>query len=258
MESLLAFWADAGIDVCLEDEPVNRLAEAARLIRPAPMPVASLVPTRPANLAQRRASDETAALEQAKTLAAGAQTLEALAEALQGFEACGLRRNLAHQPVLWRGLMPSKIMIIAEAPLAEDETEARPGPEGQLLERMLQAAGLKDRCILTHTVFWHPPGGRAPSLAEQKICQPFLERAIGLIQPQYLLLLGAASARAMLGREDGILALRGQWFDWTASDQGQTLPALVTMTPSFLLQQSAAKKKAWADLQSFNARALGV
>lgn len=258
MESLLAFWADAGIDVCLEDEPVNRLAEAARLVRPAPMPVASLVPARPANPAQRRASDETAALEQAKTLAAGAQTLEALAEALQGFEGCGLRRNLAHQPVLWRGLLPSKIMIIAEAPLAEDETEARPGPEGQLLDRMLQAAGLKDRCILTHTVFWHPPGGRAPNLAEQKICQPFLERAIGLIQPQYLLLLGAASARAMLGREDGILALRGQWFDWTASDQALTLPALVTMTPSFLLQQSAAKKKAWADLQSFNARTLGV
>jgi DNA polymerase len=258
MESLLAFWADAGIDVCLEDEPVNRLAEAARLVRAAPSPVASLVPARPANPAQRRASDETAALEQAKRLAAGAQTLEALAEALQGFEGCGLRRNLAHQPVLWRGLTPSKIMIIAEAPLAEDETEARPGPEGQLLERMLQAAGLQDRCILTHTVFWHPPGGRAPSLAEQKICQPFLERAIGLIQPQYLLLLGAASARAMLGREDGILALRGQWFDWTDSDQGLTLPALVTMTPSFLLQQSAAKKKAWADLQSFNARALGV
>jgi hypothetical protein len=30
------------------------------------------------------------------------------------------------------------------------------------------------------------------------------------------------------------------------------------MTPGFLLQQFAAKKKAWADLQSFNARALGV
>jgi DNA polymerase len=258
MESLLAFWADAGIDVCLEDEPVNRLAEVAHLARPSAAPVASLAPARGESPAQRRASNDIAALAQAKTLAAEAQSLEALAEALLSFEGCGLRRNLGHQPVLWRGALSSKIMIIAEAPLTEDETEARPGPEGQLLDRMLQAAGLKDRCILTHTVFWHPPGGRAPSLAEQKICQPFLERAIDLIQPQYLLLLGAASARAMLGREDGILALRGQWFDWTASDQGLTLPALVTMTPGFLLQQSAAKKKAWADLQSFNARALGV
>lgn len=254
MESLLSFWADAGIDVCLEDEPVNRLTESARLIKPAAVATQGQAPARPVSLAQRKADDGAAAWAQAKTLAADADSLSALAEALQGFEGCTLRRNLDHKPVLWRGPETASIMVIAEAPLAEDETGGRPGPEGQLLERMLHAANLAEHCILTHTVFWHPLGGQTPSQADQKICQPFLDKAIRLIRPQHLLLLGAATARALLANEDGILALRGRWFDWTASDQSLTIPAMVTMTPGFLLQQSAAKKKAWSDLQNFMAK----
>ena len=34
VESLLAFWAEAGADTCFEAEPVDRLAEALKPVRP--------------------------------------------------------------------------------------------------------------------------------------------------------------------------------------------------------------------------------
>ncbi|MDB5458238.1 MAG: uracil-DNA glycosylase, partial [Caulobacter sp.] len=45
-ESLLAFWADAGVEACYGDEPVDRLAEGAALLRarqqaPPPTPIAA-------------------------------------------------------------------------------------------------------------------------------------------------------------------------------------------------------------------------
>ena len=77
------------------------------------------------------------------------------------------------------------------------------GRAGQLLDRMLAAAGLADRVFITNTVFWRPPGNRTPTGSEQLVCRPFLERAIELIRP-YLLLVGGAAAKAMLDQSDGI------------------------------------------------------
>jgi hypothetical protein len=36
VESLLAFWADAGVEAAYSDAPVDRTAEGARLLRKAP------------------------------------------------------------------------------------------------------------------------------------------------------------------------------------------------------------------------------
>lgn len=256
VESLLSFWADAGIDLCLEDEPINRLTETAQMMRaqtpPTPLRVAP-APRGPA--AANMAALETAA-EKAKGLASSASTLEALAQAIVDFEDCPLRRDVAHQPVLWRGQPGSQVLIIGEAPTAGDQSTGQPfsGIEGRLLDRMLSAAGLTDQCLMMNSVFWQPAGGRAPTAAEQKICLPFVERAVQLSPPKSLLLLGAASARGMLGRDDGILAMHGRWQDWTSSDGQTSLPAMVTLTPTFLLQQPSAKKKSWNDLLSFASR----
>ena len=53
-----------------------------------------------------------------------------------------------------------------------------------------------------------------------------------------------------------MLALQGQWLEWRSSDGAMTLPVRVTLTPAFLLQQSAAKKKTWADMLALS-EALG-
>ena len=256
VESLLSFWADAGIDLCLEDEPVNRLTETAQMMRaPSPPTPLRAAPAPRGPTAANMAALETAA-EKAKGLAAAAQTLEALAKAIVGFEDCPLRRDGAHQPVLWRGKYGGSVLIIGESPTTGDQSTGQPfsGIEGRLLDRMLSATDLTDQCLMINSIFWQPAGGRAATAAEQKVCLPFLERVIELNPPKALLLMGAASARGLLGRDDGVLAMHGRWQEWTSSDGQTSLPAMVTLTPTFLLQQPSAKKKSWNDLLSFAAR----
>jgi uracil-DNA glycosylase len=241
-ESLLAFWADAGVEALYGDEPVNRLL---RPEPPKPAAVAAPTPIRSAP-----APDIAAAVEEAQALAAGADSLESLAAAIAEFNGCGLKFEGARQAVFARGNPEAEIMLIGEGPGADEDVRGLPfvGRAGQLLDRMLAAAGVADRVFITNTVYWRPPGNRTPTPAEQAVCRPFVERAISLVNPKALLLCGGASAKSMLARDEGILSLRGRWFEWVSGDGAVNLPALPTLHPAFLLRTPGAKKKAWGDL----------
>lgn len=155
-----------------------------------------------------------------------------------------------------RGAPDAPVMVIGEGPGADEDAQGAPfvGRAGKLLDKMLAAAGLTGRVFITNTVYWRPPGNRTPTPQEQAVCQPFLERAVALVKPRFLLLAGGASAKSVLRREEGILSLRGRWFDWTSQDGAQTVAAMPTLHPAFLLRQPAAKKKAWQDLLSLTER----
>jgi len=254
-ESALAFWADAGVDTAYADAPVDRLAEGVERLKakvaPAPRPLRA--PTGPVGAP---AVDVSAAVAEARARAAEARNLEALAAAIAAFDGCGLKFEGAKQSVFSRGNPEAPLMIIGEGPGQEEDARGEPfvGKAGQLLDRMIAAAGLEGRVFITNTVFWRPPGNRTPSPAEQAICAPFLERAIQLVNPKMLLLAGGASAKSVLKREEGILSLRGRWFEWHGEAGGAPLPALPTLHPAFLLRQPAAKKKAWQDLLTLTER----
>jgi DNA polymerase len=247
IESLLAFWCDAGVDVCLADAPVDRTAEA-------PRPRKAQIPGSPTAVARRPESavapDVSAAVAEARRLAALAQDLDQLREAISGFDGCGLKFEGARQAVFARGAQDAPLAIVGEGPGAEEDQRGEPfvGRAGRLLDQMLKAAGLEGRVFITNTVFWRPPGNRTPSVTEQMVCQPFVERALTLLRPRFLLLVGGPSAKSMLKREEGILSLRGRWFEWRDSSGELVVPALPTLHPAFLLRQPAAKKKAWGDL----------
>ena len=254
LESLLAFWADGGVDAMLLAAPLDRI-EAGRIVPPAPPPL------RPAAVAAAAPGavrpDLGGALAQAQAAAAACADLAQLAQAIAAFEGCPLRfAGAARQAVFSRGREDAPVMVIGEGPGAEEDARGLPfvGRAGQLLDRMLAAAGLAERAFVTNTVFWRPPGNRTPTPAEQMVCLPFLERAIALVRPKMLLLVGGASAKAMLKKEDGILSLRGRWFEWRSSAGDLELPALPTLHPAFLLRQPAAKKRAWADLLTLTER----
>ncbi|HXQ10020.1 MAG TPA: uracil-DNA glycosylase [Caulobacteraceae bacterium] len=243
IESLLGFWAEAGVDAIVLDTPVDRLTERPRAAPQRIAPVAAK-PQSPV------APDVSGAIAEARKAAADAGDLEALAAAIAAFDGCGLKREGARQAVFSRGAADAPVMLIGEAPGAEEDAQGAPfvGRAGKLLDRMLAAAGLEGRVFITNTVFWRPPGNRNPTPQEQLVCAPFLERAITLVRPKLLVLAGGAAAKALLHRPEGILALRGRWFDWTSGDGTLALPALPTLHPAFLLRQPAAKKRAWADL----------
>ena len=251
LESLLAFWSAAGVEVCTTDEPVDRRIPTA----PPQRPVAPTPLRQPAALAQPM-PEIGEALAQARAMATAAGDLTALAEAIAAFEGCPLKHQGARQPVFSRGDPASPVMAIGEGPGGEEDQQGAPfvGRAGKLLDQMLGAAGLHDRVFITNTVFWRPPGNRTPTVAEQSVCAPFLERAIELVQPKVLLLVGGASAKFMLSKDEGILSLRGRWFEWRSQNGETVLPALPTLHPAFLLRQPAAKKRAWADLLTLSER----
>jgi DNA polymerase len=246
LESLLAFWAEAGVDTLYADEPINRLSEPAPVrratpVQPAPATITRIAPAGP---------DISAAIAEARALAEAAHDLTALEAAIAAFDGCGLKFEGARRAVFARGDPAAPVMVIGEGPGGDEDAQGQPfvGRAGKLLDKMLAAAGLHDRVFITNTVYWRPPGNRTPTPAEQMVCRPFLDRAIALVQPRFLLLVGASSAKSVLGREEGILTLRGRWFEWTSPDTATVLPALPTLHPAFLLRQPAAKKKAWSDL----------
>jgi uracil-DNA glycosylase family 4 len=158
--------------------------------------------------------------------------------------------------VFSRGPGDAPLMIIGEGPGADEDAQGQPfvGRAAKLLDRMLKAAGLTGRAFITNTVFWRPPGNRTPTPQEQAICAPFVERAIALVKPKMLMLAGGASAKAMLKREEGILSLRGRWFEWTSERWSHRLPSHADPAPGLPAAQPAAKKKAWQDLLTLTER----
>jgi DNA polymerase len=195
-----------------------------------------------------------AAIASARHLAAEAQSIEDLRAALLAFEGCALKAT-AMNLCLFDGNPEAKVMIIGEAPGAEEDRQGRPfvGAAGQLLDRMLAPIGLDRQSVyITNLLFWRPPGNRNPTAAEVAACLPFLERQVELVDPSHLLLLGASSVRTLLARQEGILKLRGRWAHYQQAGLSRPIPAMPTLHPAYLLRQPAQKRLAWRDFLAFN------
>ncbi len=246
-ESLLAFWRDAGVDACFEDAPVDR----THVEPPAPIKAVAK-----ATAAVSKVADISDAVADARRLAHAANSLEELAEAVAGFEGCPLRGMGARQSVFGRGDPKAPVLVIGEGPGGEEDEQGKPfvGRAGKLLDRMLEAAGLKDRVFITNTVYWRPPGNRTPTPQEQATCAPFLERTFELMKPKVVLLVGAAASKAVLQADEGIMRLRGQWKEWRLAEGAVSAPVMPTLHPAFLLRQPLAKRQVWADLLELSGR----
>lgn len=247
LESLLAFWRDAGVVESVDDVPHDRVAEGLqRQLR-----VHAPAPDEPAPLVLPEAGPDAAAgAALAREAALACDSLEALATAVAAFGGATLGGRTGRAPVFSRGPADAALMVIGEAPGADEEAEGRPfaGRAGGLLDRALQAAGLLDQAMLTYTVFRRQPGDRAPTPEQQAVLEPFLDRAIALVRPRALLVLGQGAARGALRQEGGIGSLRGRWLERVSDDGAERTPALASFSPAFLLSQPRMKKAFWADL----------
>ena len=245
LESFLAFWSEAGVDSCYLDAPIDRTQMA-------PLPVVKALARATASVAPAPGAASADALTEARALAAGADSLEALAAAIAGFKGCPLIGMGASKAVFARGNPEAPILVIGEAPGAEEDAQGKPfvGRAGQLLDRMLAAGGLTDQVFITNTVYWRPPGSRPPTPQEQAVSAPFVERVMSLLRPKLVLLVGAAAMRSVLQTDESLMKARGQWREWRLSEGGVAAPALATLNPAFLLRQPQFKRQAWQDILS--------
>ncbi len=224
---------------------------AQRSLRPGGAPVTSGRAATPVGGARTFATAAPdAAVGAARTAARAAPTLESLQRALETFDGCSLKAT-AKSLCFYRGAAQAPLMIIGEAPGRDEDMEGRPfvGRAGQLLDRMLGAAGWTEADVhITNVVYWRPPGNRTPTPLETEVCRPFLERQIELVAPRVLLLLGGAATKQIFRTDEGILKVRGRW--QTLEFGGLKVPAVASLHPAYLLRTPIAKRQAWRDLLS--------
>ena len=184
-----------------------------------------------------------------------ASTLSELRDSMIEFDGCSLK-NTAMNIVFGDGDEKSDVMVIGEAPGADEDREGLPfvGLSGKLLNKMLHSIGLvRSQVYITNIIPWRPPGNRQPTIRETATCLPFVQRHIELINPKVLILVGGTASKTLLVRKEGIMRLRGRWFEYQKNDK-TAIPAMSIFHPAFLLRSPAQKINAWKDLLAIRSR----
>lgn len=218
--SALQWWAEAGVDTLIDEEPRDWLRPRTEISTPVPTPVENL------------------------------EELPGQLDLFQAYLASSDRLSFASPSaprICPAGDPASGLMILADMPTSDDCAEGilLSGEAGRLFDRMLAAIGRdRESIYLAALSCLRSPDGRltaAPALQ----CAALARHHIGLAAPKAVLLFGDTCSRALLGL--GMAEARGRWHE-IATHAG-LFKALVTIPPNYLLGQPTAKAHAWADLQ---------
>ena len=180
--------------------------------------------------------------------------LERLKKSIQSIKNCSLKEN-AKNMVFSDGNPRSKIMLIGEAPGANEDEEALPfvGRAGALLDKMLSAINLdRKKVYISNIVNYRPPDNRRPTDEEVKRYLPFITKHIEIINPKIIVLLGSTAMNALIGKEVVISKMRGKWIEKKFGNCKASV--IITFHPAFLMRQPAQKKMAWIDLKMIRDR----
>lgn len=246
----LRWQVEAGADEVIGEVPIDRTRP------PPPPPVEAVVKPPPPRPAAPVVLSQGAAVESAHRLAEAATTIDELKAAVEAYDGCALKKT-ATNTVFGDGNPNARIMFIGEAPGADEDRQGLPfvGVSGQLLDRMVVHIGLdRTSYFITNIIFWRPPGNRNPSPAEMASCRPFVERMIQLVDPDILVPVGGSAAKALLDRKEGIMRLRGAWYDYDCPGRDRPIPTRPLYHPAFLLRSPAQKRDAWRDLLAIRER----
>jgi DNA polymerase len=159
---------------------------------------------------------------------------------------CKLHAQGRKQIVFGVGNPKADLMFVGEGPGADEDEQGEPfvGRAGQLLNKMIEAMGIKREDVyIANVVKCRPPGNRTPERDETETCSPFLFRQIETIKPKAIVAHCAVAAKSLLGINETMMNMRGQWYDF----RGTKLR--VTYHPAFLLRDPRQKGEAWKDLQ---------
>ena len=162
---------------------------------------------------------------------------------------CNLKKQ-AKNIVFSDGNPKSKIMLIGEAPGANEDQEGLPfvGRAGMLLDKMLAAINLDRKNVyISNIINYRPPDNRRPTEEEIKQYLPFISKHIEIINPKILVLLGSTAMNALIGKEIVISKMRGKWLEKEFGSCKTSV--IITFHPAFLMRQPAQKKLSWIDLK---------
>ena len=263
----LEWWVEAGVTDLISDIPNNYFSLTKQHIPAESLSDLRYEETMPRKSAAAESVSKfqtkpkllsaslTDAIGEARKLADEAKTLQDLHAAVANFNGCPLKKT-ANKTVFADGNPKSEVMVIGEAPGADEDREGLPfvGMSGKLLDKVLASIKLTrkgshgENFYITNTIFWRPPGNRKPTPEELAICEPFLEKHIALVNPKILVLVGATAVTAVLKRNDSMGKLRSQVFKYKNDYMKNEVDVMVTYHPSFLLRAPLNKRLAWEDM----------
>lgn len=186
-----------------------------------------------------------------KVLAPVPQVWEDLVAHIAQCQACELHKGRSHAVSGTGALSAPEWLVVGEAPGSVDDRTGLPfqGKAGQLLQAMLASIQVTDQATVFYTnlIKCRPLGNRTPEPDEIAACLPYLQRQIALLGPRRILALGGLAAQALLGVADDLETLRGKVHAMHSED-GRSIPVLVTYHPAALLLRPQHKLDAWRDL----------
>jgi uracil-DNA glycosylase len=168
----------------------------------------------------------------------GNETLDQIREDLGDCQRCKLAKGRKHI-VFGQGHPHAKVVFIGEGPGADEDEQGLPfvGRAGKLLNRMLESVGIRREDVyICNVVKCRPPGNRTPEKDEVDACSPFLFRQLDAIQPRLICCLGAPAARTVLGLKEGMLKIRGRFYDYGRAK------AMATVHPAYVLRNPREEK----------------
>jgi DNA polymerase len=178
-------------------------------------------------------------------------TLDQLQQQVMSCVACGLCQH-RRQAVFGTGAPTARWLVVGEAPGEQEDRQGLPfvGRSGQLLDAMLASVGMsrKSNVYITNVIKCRPPANRNPRPEEIAACSPYLKRQIDLLKPERILVVGRFAAQTLLGTDATIGSLRGRVHTFK-SEEGRTIPLVVSYHPAYLLRSPLEKARAWQDLR---------
>ena len=138
--------------------------------------------------------------------------LEAEVKKCKKCRLCQNRNNV----VFGTGNKNAKLMFIGEGPGADEDIQGEPfvGKAGKLMNMAFETIGLKrEEVYIANIVKCRPPSNRNPEDDEAQACLNYLRNQVILVKPQIIVLLGSVALKNILGKEYGITASRGKWFE---------------------------------------------
>lgn len=181
--------------------------------------------------------------------------------------------------VFGEGNPDSKIMIIGEAPGAEEDATGVPfvGQAGQLLNQILASTSdnpeiqalykwynsvrhttdnqkvfhsavvewRTNEFFITNIVACRPPDNRTPTNPESKACWDRLLNLIYIVDPWVIIVAGKAAAETVVRKKIEITKKRGELFDveFPGLITPYRVPVIATLHPSYLLRVADYKSK---------------
>ena len=181
-----------------------------------------------------------------------------LKKLINSIQNCNLKDN-SKKLILGDGQIDSPIMIIGEAPGAEEEKTNKTfqGEAGTLLEKMLLAINIKKENIYSsYAINFRPPEDRKPTSQEIKRYSVFLKEHISIIDPKIVILFGSTAMESVTSSNERISNERGKWKDIILKNK--TYPLMVTFNPSYLIRFPENKKFSWEDLKRIKQKILDL